>query len=167
MRGAHGWTAILALTVAALAAGCAAKHFDLTGVDRELTPKDALADIGAARERTVQWGGTVIAAVNLKDRTQIEVLAYPLDRSGRPVVQDPPYGRVLLYRDGYLETADYSAGREVTAVGPVTGLTEGKVGEAPMTYAVMQAAQIHLWPKRVPGRDEPRFHFGIGVGIIR
>lgn len=167
MRGFHGWAAILALTVVALTAACAAKHFDLTGVDLELTPARAFADIGAARDRTAQWGGTVIAAVNLKDRTQIEVLAYPLDRAGRPVVTDKPYGRVLLVRDGYLETADYSAGREVTAVGPVTGLTEGRVGEAPLTYAVMQAAQIHLWPKRVPGSDEPRFHFGIGVGIIR
>lgn len=158
----------VSLSVLLLALGaCASQPFDLTDVDHKLTPSQAVQNIGAVTQRKAQWGGTILDARNLKDRTQIEVLTYPLDRNGQPNVNDTPLGRVLLVRDGYVETADYAAGREVTAVGPVLELRSGQVGEATYTYPVLQATQLKLWPKRSAASNEPRFHFGFGVGVIR
>lgn len=149
--------------LAAFLAACAARSpLDTLAVDQSVTLEGALADPDAARNRTVQWGGRIVNTVNLQDTTQIEVLAYPLDRSGRPDPDAAPLGRFLAVRSGYLEAAVYAPGRLLTLVGPVTGTRRGKIGDAEYTYAVVSAEQIHLWPVD-ERRDEPRFHFGVGV----
>ncbi len=136
--------------------------FDLGGVDTTLTPTAAAADIDAARDHHVEWGGVIISARNLRDHTELEVLAYPLDHSARPELEKTALGRFLLTRPGYLETVDYSPGRLITAVGPVTGIHDGSVGQSPYRFAVITAAELHLWPRWTPHDNEPRITFGIG-----
>lgn len=154
------------LSIVALAlSGCAsAPKFDLTDVNRELTPARAAANIDAVRNQRVLWGGVIVASRNLKDATQLEVLGYPLGRDGKPKRDDAPQHRFLITQSGYLETADYAEGRLVSAVGTVTGTEEGKVGEARYVYPVLNAAQLHLWPRETYSRpSEPQIHFGVGV----
>lgn len=155
----------LVLLGALLLGACAgAPKFDTQGVDPGLAPRQA-ADLGsAAVGRRVQWGGAVVAVDNLERRTRLEVLAYPLDSRGRPQEDAAPRGRFLLLREGYLEPVDYAPGRLITAVGTVTGIEQGQVGEAPYAYPVLEADQLHLWPPAARyRRQNPQFHFGIGV----
>ena len=155
------------LYLAALLAGCAtAPPFDMSGADPKLTPNRAGVNIEAARGQRAAWGGVVINTRNLKDATEIEVLGYPLDSSGRPDTGASPQRRFLLVRDGYLESADYRNGRLISAVGAITGAREGKVGEAPYVYPVLRADQLYLWPIADQRRTDPRIHFGVGVGVI-
>ncbi len=137
--------------------------FDLGGVDTALTPTAAAADIDAARDHRVEWGGVIISARNLRDHTDLEVLAYPLDRSAHPELGKTALGRFMLVRPGYLETVDYSPGRLITAVGPVTRIHDGTVGESPYRFAVMTAAQLHLWSRWTPHDNRPRITFGFGI----
>jgi outer membrane lipoprotein len=154
---------LIALLLSLCLAACAGRPpLDMAGVDESLTIQGTLGDVEGARNRRVFWGGVIVNTANLKDATQIEVLAYPLDRGGRPQDSARPYGRFLAVRDGYLETGVYAQGRLLTVVGPVTGTRKGKVGEAPYTYPLVAAEQLHLWPKE-PDYSEPRFHIGIGV----
>ncbi|MDA8363770.1 MAG: Slp family lipoprotein [Gammaproteobacteria bacterium] len=151
-----------------LLAGCATRPpFELAGVDTALTPAQAAADIGAVRSRRVEWGGVIVAAKNLADRTNLEVLAYPLDRSARPERRKSPLGRFILQQRGYLETIDYAPGRLITAVGTVVAAQEGHVGKAPYRFAVLNAEQLHLWPKRDRVGSKPSVQFGVGIGYFR
>lgn len=148
-------------------AGCATKpKFDLSDVDLNVTPTQATAQIDGVRGRKVQWGGTLISTRNLKDSTELEVLAYPLDDAGRPRLRETALGRFLALQTGYLESADYAPGRLVTIVGRIQGTRAGRVGEADYTYPILAVEQLHLWPKPEE-QTEPRFHFGVGVGIFR
>lgn len=149
-----------------LTACASAPPIDMAGADAALTPKQALANIDAARGRRVAWGGVIVNTRNLKETTEIEVLGYPLDKSGRPEIGDAAQARFLLEQAGYLEAADYGAGRLVSAVGTVTGTRQGLVGEAPYTYVVLQVDQLHLWPANEAGRTDSNVHFGIGIGVI-
>lgn len=151
-----------------LLAGCAATpKFDTAGVDRELTPSAAAREQARSVGARVQWGGVIVATRNLRARTQLEVLAYPLERSGEPDTSAAPQGRFLLLEDGYLEPVDYAPGRAVTAVGRIGGIERGQVGEAEYRYPVVDAGQLHLWPKQTPyPQRNPNVHFGIGV-ILR
>ena len=89
-----------------LSSGCASGPLPDDGVARELTPNGASATPESAEGRTVLWGGIIVAAKNLAERTRIEVVGYPLDRySQRPRTDEAPVGRFLAYEDGYLETA--------------------------------------------------------------
>jgi len=148
-----------------LCVACATRPaFDLSGVDAALTPAKAAADIDAARGHRVEWGGVIVSARNLRDHTDLEVLAYPLDRSARPQLDAKPLGRFMLMKPGYLETVDYAPGRLLTAVGPVTAARDGTVGEAPYRFALMTAEQLRLWPAWMPRSSQPRIQFGVGIG---
>lgn len=156
----------LALVCAALLAGCATA-FDIGGAATAPTPQQAAAAIESARGRTLAWGGMILAARNLADHTEFELLGYPLDRDHRPDRDAAPVGRFLAVHPGYLETADYREGRLVTVVGTVTGTRSGAVGEAPYLYPVLNVTTLRLWPAPGPDAARPRVHFGIGVGITR
>jgi outer membrane lipoprotein len=138
----------------------------MTGVDAALTPTQAATRIDTAQGRRVAWGGSIINTTNRQNTTEIELLGYPLDSGGRPDSGATAQQRFVLVRPGYLESADYRAGRLISAVGTVVGTRAGKVGEAPYTYPVLQAEQLHLWPIEEPRESGSNVRFGIGVGII-
>lgn len=155
---------LLVLSIVGLTACAGTPDFDLTGVDRTLTPARAVTNIDTARNQRVIWGGVIVASRNLKDATQLEVLGYPLTDGGKPKRDDPPQHRFLVTRSGYLETADYASGRTISAVGTVAGTQEGTVGEARYVYPVLEASDLYLWPRDDEyRRTEPQFHFGVGV----
>lgn len=162
----HQRAAATGAALALLLSACANAPFDSEGVDRELRPAEVQADAEAARGRVAIWGGTIVEARNLEDRTRIEVVSYPLDSgSQRPRVEARPGARFLVYRDGYLETAEYETGRRITVRGRVTGLEDGRVGEAQYTYPVLESTGLHLWPRQ-DAATEPRSGFNFGFGII-
>jgi outer membrane lipoprotein len=145
-----------------LTACATSPKWDVGAVDKSITPAKAVTGIQATRGRIVQWGGVIISAKNLKDATQLEVLAYPLDESGRPKQGTEPLGRFLAVKTGYLETADWAPGRLATFIGPVQETRAGTIGETNYTYPVLAIQQSYLWPKAT-NSTEPRFHFGIGI----
>jgi outer membrane lipoprotein len=153
------------LTLTALLAACAgAPALDTAGVDSALTPVMAAADT-SARGRLAQWGGVIIATRNLKDSTQLEVLAYPLTGGGAPDQQREALGRFLLLRPGYLETVDFAPGRAVTAVGAIQETRRLRIDDSEQPVPVLNAEQLRLWPRDYG--SEPQLHFGIGISIGR
>lgn len=148
----------LLLLLGACASGPA---FDTGGVDHALTPRDVVARPQHATGKQVHWGGLILSTTNLKDRTRIEVLAYPLDARSRPRGEGEPTGRFMLEKAGYLEPATYAEGRQVTLVGTVTGTRSGRVGESDYVYPLIDARQLHLWPR---GRNGVRVGGYIGFG---
>jgi outer membrane lipoprotein len=155
------------LAVASLLLSGCATTFDVGTADRSVTPRAAVDNVAAVRDRSVAWGGIIVAAKNLKEHTELEVLAYPLDNNNRPKRNGEPLGRFIAVHSGYLETADYAAGREITTVGTVTATRAGTVGEAAYVYPLLATSRVYLWPKESAYRSEPSVHFGIGVGIIK
>lgn len=145
-------------------AACATP-LDIGKANRTITPQQAVQTIDSVRQQTVAWGGVIIAAKNLQDKTQFEIVSYPLDEQNRPNVTAAPGARFIAVAPGYLETADYAPGREVTVIGALQDTRSGKVGEANYIYPVVSASRMHLWPVVIPQSTEPRFHFGIGIGI--
>jgi outer membrane lipoprotein len=137
--------------------------FETSGVDRALSPRDVTAKPQPAMGQTVLWGGVILTTTNLKDSTQIEVLAYPLDTDESPLLDSAPLGRFILEQTGYLEPASYAEGRQISVTGTVTGTRVGRVGESDYDYAVISARQLYLWPMDA-ARDQTRVIFGIGVG---
>lgn len=149
-----------------LVSGCVTPY-DIGNADPRVTPTEAAKDVPGMLNHTVAWGGLIATAKNLKDKTELEVVGYPLDSENRPDRDAKPTGRFLAIQSGYLETADYAPGRLITVVGTATETRTGTVGQAKYVYPVVVATKLRLWPKPSGERREPGFHFGIGVGIIR
>jgi outer membrane lipoprotein len=154
----------LALTLLGLItlAGCASSPKVASNVDRSLTPKEAATTPGDVRR--LQWGGVIIDTQNLADTTELQILAYPLESSGRPDVEASPQGRFIAQQAGYLETADYAKGRQVTVTGNFSQVRTGEVGASPYEFPLLVADEIVLWPKQQTRKTKPRVNFGFGVG---
>ncbi|MDH5394591.1 MAG: Slp family lipoprotein [Gammaproteobacteria bacterium] len=153
---------LLTFIFIALQISCAsAPKFDTKQVDSSLTPQQVIDDMPATRGKSVLWGGTILDIRNLKNTTQIEILAYPLNTYHRPLTDKKPLGRFIILRDGYLEAASYAQGKQLTVVGKVSGTRSGKIGDTQYTYALIEAQQLHLWADESESRT--RFHFGIGI----
>lgn len=162
--------AILATALAAaglLLSGCAGTttHDCRTPIgNRAVTPAMAGEDsVGTA----ITWGGTLVSARNLADATDLEVLAYPLDDCGRPLLDAPAQGRFIIRRPGYLETAGLEPGRRITASGRIIATLDGRIGAAEYRFPVLEDAAPTIWPERGPvyGNDGGRVRPWISVGV--
>ena len=148
-----------------LLTGCASTpKFDTKNVDQSLTPQSVNAEPAIAKGKTALWGGTILYTQNLKDYTQIEVLAYPLSSYHQPQVQDKPLGRFIIRHQGFLEPATYAQGKLITVMGIIGDSKKGKVGDSTYIYPVLNSQQLHLWS---PTNADPEtsFHFGIGIRL--
>jgi len=156
---------LLSLVLISLIASCATTaSFDTTKVDKSLTPQSVVAEPVRSLGKIALWGGTILDTRNLKDKTQIEILAYPLSSSHWPMQKSKPLGRFIIQYQGYLEPTTYAQGRVLTVLGSVGGSRSGKVGESEYTYPVIIAEQLHLWPKD-SGRRNTSLHLGVGINL--
>ena len=112
--------------------------FDTSLVDRSITPSSAINKNNATLGKSVIWGGTILDIRNLKDITQIEILAYPLSSSHRPLLEKKPSGRFIIKQTGYLEASNYAAGKQLSVLGKISGQQSGKIGESSYTYPVIK-----------------------------
>ena len=110
-------TLLILLTIVSIpfAGGCATPY-DIGSADPRVTPHEAAQNVPGMLNHNVAWGGMIAATKNLKDKTELEVVGYPLDSGNRPDYDAAPIGRFLVIQSGYLETADYAPGRLITVV---------------------------------------------------
>jgi outer membrane lipoprotein len=153
------------IAVFSLLISCASTpDFNTTQVDLSLRPQSVTAEPELNRGKTALWGGTILNTQNLKETTHIEVLAYPLNSSHRPLLESKPLGRFIIQHPGYLEPTTYAQGRVLSVLGKVSGIQSGNVGKSTYTYSVINSEQLHLWSLD-SGRNRTRFHLGIGIGL--
>jgi len=140
----------LGLAVSLVLLGCASVvpgDFQ-AGADRGLTLAEIWARPEASRGRTVILGGEILQVTPKPSETEVEVLERPLGRQDRPEQTDASQGRFLVVMDGFLDPAVYRAGREVTVVGEVEGVTARPIGEVMYTFPLLRGRYLHLWPLR-------------------
>lgn len=135
---------VLVLCAALLvAAGCARIPLELQGPSGQPLHDSIPADIEAGDWLRV--GGTLVALRYYEHFTEAEMVLYPLNRSGRPLVGDRSYGRALLRFNQFLEPKIYTEGRELTAVGYFIQVELGKIEQQSYSYPVIAIESHRLW----------------------
>lgn len=156
------------LAVALLLTSCAGlgKPCRTPAGDPDLTPSVA-ATSPDHEGRQVTWGGTLVEVRNRETATELEVVAWPLDRCGRPQAGGQSLGRFIIVRPGYLEGADLTPGRAVTATGTIAGVREGRIGDTDYRFPLLAAPDPVTWPTETAdevGRRGWRPGVSIGIG---
>jgi outer membrane lipoprotein len=152
--------ACIALT---LLAGCAAPVFKDAPITT-ITPIEIAREPESRDGADVVWGGKILDVRNGVDRTEMQVVAYPLDAAQRPDPDARTLGRFVVALPGFVEPLDYPAGRFVTLRGRISGSQTRRIDERDLVLPIVADATIHLWPINFP-RERPRVSFGIGVGV--
>lgn len=138
---------LMLVFIVLLVSGCASVPSGLrTGSDQTLL---SFAD---ARTTTLEgqgarWGGEIAHVSNLQQGSQLEVVQFSLNASGRPLKTDKSGGRFRIMVPGFIDPAIYAPGRLITALGTFTGIKQGKVGEQDYAFPTLESEQIHLWPE--------------------
>ena len=158
------YTYFIPVMLVLLTACATSPEFNTDGVNTGIYPNNAIPDSKNPPSNRVIWGGVILSSHNLKDTTQLEVLAYPLNANQLPQTSQQTIGRFIIQQPGFLETSIYTAGRMISVLGKVQSHQTGKVGEADYQYPVVQSEQIYLWSKDA-GRSNTTFHFGLGVQL--
>lgn len=153
---------ILAALAALLAACAAPAPFVADGARLDLPPYQA-ADRDPG-DIEVIWGGSIIGIREVGEGSEIEVLAYPLDRRQRPVVHAPTQGRFAIRVPHRLTRVDAPEGRFLTVRGRVIGSGEGHIGKQPYRYPIIADARWALW-KTGFQFEQGRWSVGVGVAL--
>lgn len=101
----------------------------------------------AYKDAPVRWGGTVIEVENEADSSLMQVLFYPLGRSGYPETGKSGEGRFAVEVSEFLDPAIYTKGTEVTVTGTVKGDIERTIGNKTIRIPLISVRTIHLWPQ--------------------
>lgn len=129
--------------------GCA--HTVSQSVRQQAVPPVSFAQLRADPDaylgRTVIFGGDILSTRNVEQKTFIEILQKPLDRSEAPQITDQSGGRFMARCDGYLDPAVYAKDRQITVAGRVIGTHTGKVGEIEYVYPLLACLETHLLPR--------------------
>jgi outer membrane lipoprotein len=145
-----------------LLAGCAARMPAeiRTPSAAPLTAGEARAAPDRHRGSTVRWGGSILAVRNSPETTDVELLARPLDATGRPepdvAAESAAFGRFIARFDGFLDPAQYPKDRLLTVTGVLAGVETREVGAYPYRSPVVRATGKHLWP--APEPDWPSWY---------
>jgi len=91
-----------------------------------------------------RFGGKVVAVQNQQGKTRLEIATVPLDSGARPTLGEPSRGRIYADMNGFLDPVDFR-GQLVTVVGPITGAVDGKIGNTPYKFMVMQVTGYKRW----------------------
>ncbi|OGP54374.1 MAG: hypothetical protein A2Y65_09255 [Deltaproteobacteria bacterium RBG_13_52_11] len=157
----------LAMVAMLLLVGCAhviSKEV-LKEVDTNVTFVQVSKAPDAYKGKTVLFGGAIIEAKNLPDKTLLVVLQRPLNRQGQPAAGDISEGRFIIQTQGFLDPAIYSPGRKITVAGKVVGKDMRPLGEIQYTYPIIEKRELYLWPEEKSASTEPKVHLGVGIGI--
>jgi outer membrane lipoprotein len=137
----------------------------LTDVDQTVSFERLKKNPDAFTGNTVVLGGEIIQAENHPQNTRLVVLQKRLDGDLKPLDNDQSEGRFMVMVPEFLDPAIYTKGRQITAVGTVTGKEIRPLSGIPYVYPVMERRYLHLWPVERSSESEPRVQFGIGIGI--
>ena len=122
-------------------------------VEPRISVEQARRGSGDLDGRTVRWGGEIIEVENKRNETLVEALAYPLSGSGRPDKESSAQSRFIARIAGFIDPAEYKAGRSLTVYGKIGAKITRKLGEYPYTYPVVDASVFYLWPEEIERVD--------------
>lgn len=148
-----------------LVGGCATPVIRDVPTVVDIAPLDVQQSPGRYDGADVIWAGRIVDFQNLAERSEVEVVAYPIDRDQQPLTEAPSEGRFLLVLPGYVEALDYEVGRHLTVHGTLAGTQEGRVQEQSYLYPVIRGISVHVWPWGFMLDRKPRISIGVGVGI--
>lgn len=127
-----------------------------------VAPNDAR--VADAAGTVVRWGGTIASINNTEDgKSVLEIVSRPLYSGGRPIHNDQSAGRFIAETSQFLDPEIVKVGRDMTLVGTVDGIREGKVGEANYRFPVVAIDTYRYWKQQTTlptRRNYPLYGYG-------
>lgn len=96
----------------------------------------------------IRWGGKIITANNDNGQSILQIVQFPLNSFGRPVVGKDSQGRFLIQSEQFLDPEVYNPGRLATFTGIIHSEQQRLIDKKALNLPVVQMAVSHLWLKQ-------------------
>ncbi|MSP28312.1 MAG: Slp family lipoprotein [Methylococcales bacterium] len=112
----------------------------------DLAYRYAAQDTARYKTMLVRWGGVIAEVDNEQNASLVQVLLYPLNSYGRPMVDEQPQGRFVIKSSQFLDPLVYSQNSEITVAGTLTGSINRTIGKKTMSLPLVLSNTLYLWP---------------------
>jgi outer membrane lipoprotein len=106
----------------------------------------AVQDPARYKNMSVRWGGVIAEVDNEQNASLVQVLLYPLNSYGRPMLDEQPQGRFVIKSSQFLDPLVYSKNSEITVAGSLTGSINRTIGKKTMMLPLVLSNTLYLWP---------------------
>ena len=98
--------------------------------------------------RAVRWGGKIITVNNDDQQSLIQVVQFPLNGFGEPIVGKTSQGRFLIQSKQFLDPEIFKPGRLATFSGIIHAQQQKIVDKKTLYLPVIQLHEMHLWSEQ-------------------
>jgi len=120
---------------------------------------DHVAGQAAVHESSaVRWGGKIVSVNNDNQQSLVQIVHFPLNSYGKPIVGKESQGRFLVQTAEFLDPEIYKVGRLATFSGVILSEQTRLVDKKTLYLPVIQMRESHLWlqqPKVRPYYRDP------------
>lgn len=128
----------------------------------DISYEQAIQNPSNLKNSPIRWGGVIVDVENEQNASLVQILFYPLNGSGRPVIEGANPGRFVIKTAQFLDPAIYTKNTQITVAGTLNGVIERTIGKKNLQLPLVSASTIHLWP---PQLDNSQFQGGYGYGF--
>ncbi len=94
----------------------------------------------------IRWGGEIVEIENNADFSMVQVVQFPLNHYGKPVINSNSQGRFMARSTQFLDPVVYKAGSLITFTGQATAETvKRQVDEKPVIMPVVDITDSYRW----------------------
>ena len=106
----------------------------------------AAQDSARFKNMPVRWGGVIAEVENEQNASLMQVLLYPLNSWGRPMLDEQPQGRFVVKSAKFLDPLVYAKNTEITVAGSLNGSIERVIGKKTVSLPLVVSTTLYLWP---------------------
>jgi outer membrane lipoprotein len=106
----------------------------------------AMQDTARYQNIPVRWGGVIATVENEQNASLVQVLLYPLNSYGRPMLDEQPQGRFVIKSAQFLDPMVYTKNSEITVAGTLSGTINRTIDKKTMTLPLVLSTTLYLWP---------------------
>jgi len=103
--------------------------------------------------QAVRWGGKIVSVNNDNQQSLVQLVHFPLNSYGKPIVGKVTQGRFLVQTTQFLDPEIYKVGRLATFSGIILSEQTRLIDKKTLYLPVIQMTESHLWlqqPKMRP-----------------
>ncbi|MEM0911270.1 MAG: Slp family lipoprotein [Pseudomonadota bacterium] len=94
-----------------------------------------------------RWGGEIVKVENKPDHSEIEIVFYDAQNTGKPNIGKNSPGRFIAVVPGFIDPLVIESGRLITVVGNIGNNIQGQIGEQNYRYPSIETQGYYVWQK--------------------
>jgi outer membrane lipoprotein len=112
----------------------------------DLAYSRVIQDSARYKNVPVRWGGVIAEVENEQNESFLQVLLYPLNSYGRPLLDEQPQGRFVVKGTKFLDPLVYAKNTEIPVAGALNGSINRTIGKKEMSLPLVLSTTLYLWP---------------------